>query len=353
MDFFGAAAFLTAAFLGTIAYCSGRHRAGDGPFGETCPSRFVLFGAFGRPWSTVDAHSQPKPAQTSDWRGIRRSCHSSTYHLGMDGKVVVVTGASDGVGAAAARAFFRHGATVVAVGRSPEKTNQIAAYVGTEPHLADFSQLASVRRLAAELVRRYPRIDVLANNAGGVWPRRRLTEDGHEMTFQVNHLAPFLLTRLLSGPLAAGGARVVVTSSAAHRSGHVRLDDLDSARWYFQSVVYGTTKLENILFAAELARRGTGEGITATSFHPGVVATRFGRDSGVVRRLYQLGQPLMKTPAQGADTLVWLATAPPSEWRNGGYFADRREAAVRGQAGDATLASALWERSEKILGLGP
>jgi NAD(P)-dependent dehydrogenase (short-subunit alcohol dehydrogenase family) len=267
----------------------------------------------------------------------------------MDGKIVVITGASDGIGAAAARALHRLGATVVPVGRSPDKTAQIGAEVGTEPLVADFSQLESVRQLAGELGRRYSHIDVLANNAGGTWPSRQLTEDGHELTFQVNHLAPFLLTHLLRDRMAGG--RVIVTSSGAHHTGHVRLDDLDSARWYLPYSVYGTTKLENILFAAELARRWAGDGITATSFHPGVVATQFGRDNGIIRRLYHLTQPLMKTPAQGADTLVWLATAPPSDWRNGGYHLNRKASRIWGQAVDTTLASGLWQRSSQMLGL--
>jgi NAD(P)-dependent dehydrogenase (short-subunit alcohol dehydrogenase family) len=267
----------------------------------------------------------------------------------MDGEIVVITGASDGIGAAAARALHRHGATVVPVGRSPEKTALVAAHVGTDPLTADFSRLDSVRQLAEDLRRRYSHIDVLANNAGGTWPSRQLTEDGHELTFQVNHLAPFLLTHLLRDRMAGG--RVIVTSSGAHHTGHVRLDDLDSARWYLPYSVYGTTKLENILFAAELARRWAGDGITATSFHPGVVATQFGRDNGIIRRLYHLTQPLMKTPAQGADTLVWLATAPPSDWRNGGYHLNRKASRIWGQAVDTTLASGLWQRSSQMLGL--
>ena len=269
----------------------------------------------------------------------------------MEGRIVVVTGASDGVGAAAAVQLHHLGATVAVVGRSPEKTARVAELVGTEPMVADFSRLESVRRLAAEIRDRYERIDVLANNAGGTWPRRLLTEDDHEMTFQVNHLAPFLLTSLLRDRLAEARGRVIMTSSGAHNSGRIRLDDLESARSYRPFQVYGTTKLENILVAGELARRWEGHGITAVAFHPGVVATRFGRDSGIMRSIYQLGRPWMKTPAQGAVTLVWLATAPEEEWSNGGYHTNRKVTAVRGQAADAALAGTLWERSAQLLGL--
>jgi NAD(P)-dependent dehydrogenase (short-subunit alcohol dehydrogenase family) len=256
----------------------------------------------------------------------------------MEGKVVVITGASDGLGAAAALALHRLGATVVPIGRSPEKTARIAALVGAEPLTADFSRLESVRDLAAQLVRRCPRIDVLANNAGGTWPHRRTTEDRHELTFQVNHLAPFLLTRLLHDALAPGG-RVIVTSSSAHMTGHVRLDDLDSSRWYLGFTVYATTKLENILFASELARRWAGDGITSASFHPGVVATQFARDSTFLGPLYRVSRTVMKTPAQGAATLVWLARDPGAAGVNGGYHLDRAAQKVRGQAGDAALAA--------------
>jgi NAD(P)-dependent dehydrogenase (short-subunit alcohol dehydrogenase family) len=271
----------------------------------------------------------------------------------MDGKVVVITGASDGLGEAAALALHVRGATVVPVGRSPEKTARIAALVEADPLVADFSRLESVRRLADELLRRYPRIDVLADNAGGTWPRRQVTEDGHEMTFQVNHLAPFLLTNLLRQPLAAARGRVIVTSSSAYATGHVRLDDLDSAHWFLGFRAYATTKLENILFAAELARRWKRDGVQASSFHPGLVATKFGRDGALLRLVYRVSRPIMKTPDQGASTLVWLATAPPSDWRDGGYHADRAPAKVRGQAANRALAAALWERSAQLVGIEP
>jgi NAD(P)-dependent dehydrogenase (short-subunit alcohol dehydrogenase family) len=271
----------------------------------------------------------------------------------MDGKIVVITGASDGVGAAAAVALHTRGATVVPVGRSPEKTARVAALVGADPLVVDFSRLDAVRQLADDLRRRYPRIDVLADNAGGTWPNRQVTEDGHELTFQVNHLAPFLLTNLLRDQLAAASGRVIVTSSGAYARGRVHLDDLESTRRYRGFRVYATTKLENILFARELARRWRGLGVTAASFHPGLVATQFGRDGTLSRLAYRAGRVFMKTPEQGASTLVWLATAAPSDWRNGGYHAERAVAEVRRQAADAELASTLWERSAQMVGIDP
>jgi NAD(P)-dependent dehydrogenase (short-subunit alcohol dehydrogenase family) len=270
--------------------------------------------------------------------------------IDMDGKVAVITGASDGIGAAAALVLHGLGATVAVVGRSREKTAKVAALVDSEPLVADFSRLDSVRGLADELRRRYARIDVLANNAGGTWPRRQITEDGHELTFQVNHLAPFLLTGLLHDRLAAAHGRVVVTSSAGHRVGHVRLDDLDSSRWYLGLRAYGTSKLENILFAAELARRGADDGVSAVSFHPGLVATSLGRDSRALRVVYGARAQHLRTPEHGADTLLWLATAPTTEWDNGGYYVDRKAVKVRGQAANRPLAAALWERSAEMVG---
>jgi NAD(P)-dependent dehydrogenase (short-subunit alcohol dehydrogenase family) len=267
----------------------------------------------------------------------------------MQGKVVVITGASDGVGAAAARALHHLGATVVPVGRSPDKTARIAAQVGSEPLVADFSRLDSVRRLADELRHRYDRIDILADNAGGTWPNRQVTEDGHELTFQVNHLAPFLLTTLLRDRLAAGDGRVIVTSSSAHTGGRVHLDDLDSSRWFLGFRAYANSKLDNILFASELARRWADDGIMAVSFHPGAVATQFGRHGPALRLAYWAAQPLMRTPAQGADTLVWLAAAPASLWHNGAYYVNRSPRRLRGQAADPALAAALWERSEQMI----
>jgi NAD(P)-dependent dehydrogenase (short-subunit alcohol dehydrogenase family) len=188
----------------------------------------------------------------------------------MRGKTVVVTGASAGIGAAAARQFADLGATVAVVGRSAQKTAAVADAIGAEAHLVDYSRLDDVRRLADELLARYPRTDVLANNAGGVFSGRNTSADGHEMTFQVNHLAPFLLTNLLLDRLtkAPEGARVINTASSAYRTGRLDLDDLDRALGrYSGSGAYAATKLANILFTRELARRMQGTGVTTSAFH--------------------------------------------------------------------------------------
>jgi NAD(P)-dependent dehydrogenase (short-subunit alcohol dehydrogenase family) len=275
----------------------------------------------------------------------------------MQGKTVVITGASAGLGAAAARQLAERGATVVPVGRSPQKTAAVARELGVEPLVADFARLDDVRRLADALLERCERIDVLANNAGGIFPRRVETVDGHELTFQVNHLAPFLLTVLLHPRLAATpGARVLMTSSIGNNLGHVKLDDLDRRRTPYLSLrVYGTAKLENILMAREIGRRWAGDGIAATAFHPGNVATEFGRDSFSSGLIYRspLRRVFLITPEEGAAALVGLATQPDANAIDGVYF-DRFEPNGRTskQAGDADLARGLWERSAALVAVG-
>jgi NAD(P)-dependent dehydrogenase (short-subunit alcohol dehydrogenase family) len=272
-------------------------------------------------------------------------------------RVVVVTGASDGIGAAAARTLARQGDGVVVVGRSPAKTQAIAAEIGAEYHVADFARLGQVRDLAAELRVRHPRIDVLINNAGLIaGARRTLTADGHELTFQVNHLAPFLLTMLLKEPLTAGPGRVITTSSrAGTRPGaRVALDDLDMTDGYDGLRAYQASKLANVLFTRELARRWGPLGMSAAAMHPGLVRSQWGRSGPVVVRLV-VNSPLcraMKSPEQGADTLVWLSTSLPGrDWQSGGYFADRKPATAKPDADDRDLAAGLWDRSALMCGL--
>jgi len=266
----------------------------------------------------------------------------------MSERTIVITGASDGIGAAAARALSQAGERVVLVGRSPQKTEALATELGVDHHLADFTRLDDVRALAAELLRRYPRIDVLANNAGGIMGDRQLTVDGHEKTLQVNHLAPFLLTTLLLDRLIASRATVINTSSAANRFGRINLDDLENERKYSPNKAYGDAKLANILFTRELHRRYSGRGLVTAAFHPGVVATSFSTDStSVMRLVYQTAlKRLLITPEKGADTLVWLAgTAAGVDWQSGEYYEKRRVRSANSQASDAGLATALWERS--------
>ncbi len=268
-------------------------------------------------------------------------------------RTIVITGASDGIGAAAAQALSAAGDRVVVVGRSPEKTKAIAGKLSAEYFLADFAQLDQVRGLATALKEKYPRIDVLANNAGGIMGHRGVTVDGHEKTFQVNHLAPFLLTTLLVDVLLESKARVINTSSAANSFfGRLDIDDLDAEKKYGMNRAYGNAKLANILFTKELDRRYAGQGLTTAAFHPGGVATNFAAESDSPMRFAYKGilRRLMLTPEQGADTLVWLATTRPgTDWISGQYYAKRKVAKANKQADDAGLARALWERSEEMV----
>ncbi len=273
----------------------------------------------------------------------------------MRGRTVVITGASSGIGAAAARRFAALGATVAVVGRSPQKTREVAQAIDAEAHIADFARLDDVRALADELLARYPRIDVLANNAGGLFARRTVTEDGNEMTFQVNHLAPFLLTTLLLDRLTeAPQARVITTGSVLYRYARIDLDDLESARRRYRSMrAYGIAKLGTILFTRELARRTRDTGVTASAFHPGEVASDISRDSVFARLLRtRLARAALPTPDQGAEPLLHLATEPEPGPANGVYF-DRLapEEPKNPQATDAELARRLWEQSAQLTGV--
>jgi NAD(P)-dependent dehydrogenase (short-subunit alcohol dehydrogenase family) len=212
-----------------------------------------------------------------------------------------------------------------------------------------------VRGLAAELDAAYPTIDVLANNAGGVFGERAKTVDGFEKTFQVNHLAPFLLTRLLTERLIASKASVIQTSSVGARAfGKVEMGDLEHDEDFNPQRAYGTAKLENILFTVELDRRFGDQGIAAAAFHPGAVATNFAVESDSwFRHVYNnpIGRAFMTSPAKGADQLVWLAAGTPGEdWQSGTYYEKRKPAKrTNPQALDPELARWLWERSEELL----
>ena len=272
-------------------------------------------------------------------------------------RVVVVTGGSDGIGAAAARMLANRGDEVVVVGRSPDKTRAVAAETGAECHVADFTHLDQVRDLARALRARHSRVDVLLNNAGLIaGPQRTVTADGHELTFQVNHLAGFLLTVLLREPLAAAQGRVITTSSraGAARGARVVPGDLDMANGYDGLRAYQASKLANVLFTRELARRWGPLGVSAAAVHPGMVRSQWGRTGPAAVRLV-MNSPFrlaMRSPERGADTLVWLATsAPGRDWESGGYFADRKPATASPVADDANLAKELWERSAQMCGM--
>lgn len=275
----------------------------------------------------------------------------------MSPKTIVLTGASDGIGAAAARRLVADGHTVAVVGRSAEKTAALARELGAECFVADFARLTDVRSLADALQSAYPRIDVLVNNAGGIFGDQTRTVDGFEKTLQVNHLAPFLLTHLLLDVLIASRASIVNTASVAARLfGNIDLADLNNETKYSANKAYGDAKLANILFAKELDRRFGDRGITAVAFHPGVVRTSFASDTtSLMRFLYRT--PLARlagflTPEQGAEPLVWLAEGTPGrDWVSGEYYEKKKVAATNPQAANAQLAADLWVTSARMVGL--
>lgn len=273
----------------------------------------------------------------------------------MAGRTIVITGASDGVGAAAAKRLARSGEHVVVVGRSPQKTAAVAEPLGADSYVVDFADLAQVRELATRLLEAYPRIDVLVNNAGGMMNSRETTVDGFEKTFQVNHLAPLLLTTLLLDRLVESRASVLNTSSMASKFARVSFDDLDAVQNQHGSVAYGSSKLANILFTKELHRRYHGAGISTAAFHPGPVASNFSAEVrnpllGLVYRSPLRHVALIGTE-QGSDELVWLASSEPGvDWQSGQYYYKHKVARTNNIADDAAVAERLWDRSLELLG---
>ena len=269
--------------------------------------------------------------------------------------LVVLTGATRGIGQAAALELSRRGAELAIVGREPERVSEVAREAhgtgGGAPvheHVADLTSMAQVRALGDELLARYQHIDVLANNAGALFATRAVTSEGFERTFALNHLAPFLLTNLLLERLRGG--HVVTTASDAHTSGRLDLRDMQSERSYAAMRVYGTTKLCNILFTRELARRVPD--VHATCFHPGVVRTGFGKnENGIWKLLTTVGGPFFRSPARGARSLVWLALSADAASLNGAYVEDEKVVAPSAQAQDDTLAAQLWGQSSELVGL--
>jgi NAD(P)-dependent dehydrogenase (short-subunit alcohol dehydrogenase family) len=275
----------------------------------------------------------------------------------MRGKVCLVTGATSGIGLVTARELARRGARVVLVGRNPARCDaavqHVRAQTGSEEVealLADLSSQQQVGGLAAQFRARHARLDVLVNNAGGMWLERRLTGDGLEMTFAVNHLAYFLLTQLLLEPLRAGApARVVNVSSEAHRRAAIDFDDLTGERGYSGWRQYCRSKLMNLLFTYELARRLEGSGVTANALHPGWVATGFAGDNGWRGRLWQTAARLFAlSPEQGARTVVYLAAAPEVAGVSGRYFVRERPVASSPASYDEAAAKRLWQLSADL-----
>ena len=279
---------------------------------------------------------------------------------GMGGKTVLITGGTSGIGKATAVALAAMGADVVVTGRDPERGERAVEEIrgestggSVELMLADLALQAEVRRLAEEFGGRHDRLDVLVNNAGLVQSTRTETPDGIETTLAVNHLAPFLLTNLLLGLLKKSApSRVVTVSSEAQRWGSMDFNDLQSRRKYKGMPVYGMTKLANIMFTYELAERLEGTGVTATCMHPGAVNTRFGtNNSGPMTLLFRLSKPFMRSPEQGADTLIHLAFSREVEGVSGKYYSDRKWIEPQKIALDPQARRTLWEASEELTGL--
>jgi NAD(P)-dependent dehydrogenase (short-subunit alcohol dehydrogenase family) len=269
--------------------------------------------------------------------------------------VVILTGATRGIGKAAAIELASRGAEIVIVGRDNERVAETVVEAraaggggAVHEHVADLASMADVRTLATELLESYPRIDVLANNAGALFTSRHVTPDGFEQTFALNHLAPFLLTDLLLERLKESGGRVVTTSSDAHRSARLDLEDLQFAERRFNAPrVYGTSKLCNILFTRELQRRVPE--ITANCFHPGVIRTGFGKNDGALAKisLTAIG-PFLKSPEKGARSLVELALDPQGAELRGAYLEKGKVVDPSEPGRDDQLAAGLWARSQEL-----
>lgn len=279
----------------------------------------------------------------------------------MVGRTCLVTGATSGIGKATAAGLARMGAELVVVARDPARGKaavaELAATTGNprvELLLADLASQASIRQAAEAYRHGHDRLDVLVNNAGGYWASRHVTPDGLEWTLAVNHLAYFLLTNLLVDLLQASDpARVVNVTSSAQAFGDICLDDLQFERRYQGQAAYNQSKLANVLFTYELARRLEGHGVTVNCGVPGVTRTNFGRDDSgpVMRLLTPLARPFMRSPEQGADTVLYLASSPEVEGVTGGYFASRRPRRSSKRSYDRELARRLWRVSEELTGL--
>jgi retinol dehydrogenase-14 len=277
----------------------------------------------------------------------------------MAGRTVLVTGGTGGIGRATALGLAGMGAHLAITGRDRGRAEaaarEIHAVAGgqVEVFVADLSVQAEVRRLAGEVLQCLSRIDVLVNNAGGYWDTRHVTADGLERTFALNHLAPFLLTGLLLDRLGhSAPARVVTVSSGAHATGRIDFGDLQGERSYSGARAYSQSKLANVLFTYELARRQPATCVTANALHPGVVHTAFGAEdpSGVQRLLVPFLRPFMKTPARGAATSVHLASAADLEQVTGRYFASSKPRSSAARSYDEAAAARLWQVSAALTG---
>ena len=279
--------------------------------------------------------------------------------LPMAGKVVLITGGTGGIGKATAIGLAAIGARVGITGRDLARAEQAAADIrsasenpAVDAFAADMTSQAEVRRLAATVLDAYPRLHVLVNNVGGFWAHRHPTADGLERTFALNHLAPFLLTNLLLDRLKASApARVVTVSSGAQSMGRIDFDDLQGALNYSGQRAYNQSKLANIMFTNELARRLDGAGVTATSVHPGVVRTNFGAEDQAwfFTIISRVVRPLLKTPAQGAQTPIYLASSPDMDGISGQFFVNRKPKTANKVAYDTDMTARLWRVSTDLV----
>jgi len=279
----------------------------------------------------------------------------------MDGKTVLITGATHGIGRATAMGLAELGAHTVLVARDAGKgqrtVEEIRARTGNENVdvlIADLSAQSSVRHLAGQVQSRYPRLDVLVNNVGVFLATRRVTADGLEYTFALNHLAPFLLTNLLLDLLKASApARVVTVSSGAQQVGRLNFDDLQGEAGYSGQAAYNQSKLANVMFCYSLARRLEGTGVTSTVLHPGVVRTNFAKDdpTPVMRTIITVFKPFFKSPERGAETPIYLASSPDVEGVTGRYFVNKRARKSSSRSYDERAAERLWQESERLVGL--
>jgi NAD(P)-dependent dehydrogenase (short-subunit alcohol dehydrogenase family) len=275
------------------------------------------------------------------------------------GRVCVVTGASSGIGKETALGLARRNADVVLIGRnakrltSAEQEVAAAGHGAVSSHQCDFARLDDVRELAVTLLDRCDEIHVLVNNAGQVLQRREETTDGYEATFAVNHLAPYLLTRLLLDRLLTSTpSRVVTVSSDAYRWGLLDFDDLQTRDTSYRPMrVYGNSKLANALFAWELARRTAGSGLTSNAVHPGFVSTSLGRDNFAANVFVKVIRPLIRGPGKGAETSIYVASSPEGGEQSGEFWVDCKPIAVEPKARDPEWGLRLWEVSADLVGL--
>ncbi len=276
----------------------------------------------------------------------------------MKGKRVVVTGASRGIGRETALALGRMGADLSLIVRDQGRGNAVADEVralggggDVDVLIADLSSMADIRRVAAELLAKHDRIDVLVNNAGALLMDRQVTKDGYEATFATNHLGYFLLTKLLLDAVKKSPAgRIVNVASEAHHRGTIDFDDLMSEKSFAGWRAYGASKLANILFTSELARRLEGTGVTTNSLHPGVIASGFAlNNKGVVGTLWKLMSPFLMSSENGAKTTLFLATDPSVANVSGRYFSKCKQKTPSREARDVAVAKRLWDVSEELV----